>query len=200
MNLLLKEKVRAFDLFEAQSNADLVVFSACSTGMGTVVGNEVLGFSHVLLEAGCSSYLGALWEVSDVATMLMMIFFFGKIRQCIDDRNSKISVAEIWRQTLEEFYNMNAEIARGIIQDLIHIWKDTAPATRRIVQGGMIYLKKLSQYTNTEIDKTIDQGVEGSTDPLDLNFQHPYLYASFTLIGNGALRLLRSEEGPVRSP
>lgn len=200
MNLLLKEKVRAFDLFEAQSNADLVVFSACSTGMGTVVGNEVLGFSHVLLEAGCSSYLGALWEVSDVATMLMMVLFFRKFRQCIDDRNSEISVADIWRQALEEFYNMNTKMARGIIQDLIQIWRDTAPAARGIVQGGMIYLKKLSQYTNTEIDMVIDQGVEDSTDPLDLNFQHPYLYASFTLIGNGALQLLRSEEGRVRSP
>ncbi|EED15877.1 hypothetical protein TSTA_009950 [Talaromyces stipitatus ATCC 10500] len=200
MNLLLKEKVRAFDLFETQSNADLVVFSACSTGIGTVVGNEVLGFSHVLLEAGCSSYLGALWEVNDVATMLMMVLFFRKIRQCIDDSNSNVSVAELWRLALEDFYNMNPKRARGIIQDLIHIWKNTAPAARRIVQGGMIYLKKLSQYTSTEMDMDVYQGVEDSTDPLDLNFQHPYLYASFTLIGNGALRLLRSKECRVRSP
>ncbi|RAO74188.1 uncharacterized protein BHQ10_010200 [Talaromyces amestolkiae] len=200
MNLLLKEKVRALDLFEAQSNADLVVFSACSTGMGTVVGNEVLGFSHVLLEAGCSSYLGALWEVNDIATMLMMVLFFRQIRQCLDDRNSNVSAAELWRLALEDFYNMNPKRARGIIQDLIHIWKNTAPAARQLVQGGMVYLKKLSQCTNTEMDEAVHQGVDDSTDPLDLNYQHPYLYASFALIGNGALRLLRSEECRVQSP
>lgn len=186
-NLSLKEKVRALDLFEAQSSADLVIFSACSTGLGSIVGNEVLGFSHVLVEAGCCSYLGALWEVNDVATMLMMVLFFRKIRQGMDDdNNSRISLSELWRLAMEEFYSLNPNRAREIIQDLMDIWKNTTPAARRTVQGGLIYLKNLSQYA-----MDIDQGVEDPGDPLDLDFQHPYLYASFTLVGNGAIRLRR---------
>ncbi|KAH8704768.1 CHAT domain-containing protein [Talaromyces proteolyticus] len=182
MNLLLKEKVRALDLFEFRSNADLIVFSACLSGLGGLVGNESLGFSHVLLEAGCSSYLGALWEVDDIATLLLMFLFFQKIRQCMDDDKVSDVLTEIWRQTLEEFYNLDQFKARKIIHLLIEIWMETADAGRKpneMVQGGLAYLKRLVK------DPTSDNNLQKADG------DHPYLYASFMLVGNGSLRLLR---------
>jgi CHAT domain-containing protein len=190
MNLLMKENVRAMDFFESRSNADLIVFSACLSGLGHLVGNECLGFSHVLLEAGCSSYLGSLWEVDDIATLLLMFMFFQKIRRCMDGDMISDVMVEIWRQTLEEFYNLDLFKARRLVHLLIEIWVKTADAGKRpneIVQGGLAYLKRLVK----DPSDNNHEKAAGDVHPLDLDFQHPYLYASFMLVGNGSLRLLR---------
>lgn len=153
MNLLLKEKVRVMDFFESRSNAALIVFSACQSGLGGLVGNECLGFSHVLLEAGCSSYLGALWEVDDIATLLLMFIFFRRIRRCMNDVIVGDVLAEIWRQTLEEFYNLDQFKARQLINLLIEIWMETANSGKRpneMVQGGLAYLKRLVKDPTSE--------------------------------------------------
>ena len=69
-----KEKVRVLDLAQSRSRASLIVFAVCFSGIGlsTQVA-DILGFLHAVLEAGCLSYIGSLWEVNDVAAMLLMI-------------------------------------------------------------------------------------------------------------------------------
>jgi tetratricopeptide (TPR) repeat protein len=58
-------------------DADLVVLSACDTGLGKDAGGEgFLGFSQVLFRAGARSLVLSLWEVDDAATALLMTRFY----------------------------------------------------------------------------------------------------------------------------
>jgi CHAT domain-containing protein len=59
-------------------DADLVVLSACQTGLGTeTLGSEgMLGFTQALLQKGARSVVLSRWKVDDDATALLMARFY----------------------------------------------------------------------------------------------------------------------------
>ena len=58
-------------------DADLVVLSACQTGLGRVAGGEgYLGFAQPLFARGARSLVLSLWSVDDNATALLMTRFY----------------------------------------------------------------------------------------------------------------------------
>ena len=58
-------------------DADLVVLSACQTGLGKDSGGEgMLGFTQALLQKGARSVLLSRWKVDDAATALLMTRFY----------------------------------------------------------------------------------------------------------------------------
>ncbi len=58
-------------------DADLVVFSACETGLGKLAGGEgYLGFAQALFIKGARSLVLSQWSVNDVATALLMVRFY----------------------------------------------------------------------------------------------------------------------------
>ena len=70
--LTAEQIVRTWDL-----DADLVVLSACESGLGRYAGGEgYLGFAQPLFARGARSLVLSLWKVDDDATALLMARFY----------------------------------------------------------------------------------------------------------------------------
>lgn len=65
------------EIFSLDLKADLVVLSACQTGLGDLQrGDDVVGMNRAFLFAGTHALLSSLWRVSDVATAIEMKQFY----------------------------------------------------------------------------------------------------------------------------
>jgi CHAT domain-containing protein len=91
--LVTAEEVGAMNL----SQTDLVVLSACDTGLGEVAGGEgLLGLQRAFQVAGARSVVASMWKVHDHATMLLMKRFY---RNMWDKRMGKLEAlreAQLW--------------------------------------------------------------------------------------------------------
>lgn len=112
---------------------DLVVLSACETGLGGNLGDgqEILGFGYQMQRTGAKAAIASLWAVDDGGTQALMSIFYDKLS------SQKITKITALRQ---------AQIS------LIH----------------NLYPKSLK--------------LPGTNAG---NFNHPYYWAAFILIGNG---------------
>jgi CHAT domain-containing protein len=68
------------EAFGLQLHADLVVLSGCSTGLGKVTGDGILGLARAFLYAGTPSVVVSQWDVSDRATAFLMDRFYAGMR------------------------------------------------------------------------------------------------------------------------
>ena len=68
--------LRADEIFGLTLNADLVVLSGCSTGLGRLSGEGLLGLTRSFFFAGSASLVVSHWDISDVATVGLMDRFY----------------------------------------------------------------------------------------------------------------------------
>src|ERR1039458_7956245 len=72
--------LRFGDIVKLRLNTDLVVLSACQTGLGRLVrGEGIDGIARAFLLAGSPRVVVSLWNVNDVATADLMRAFYGKM-------------------------------------------------------------------------------------------------------------------------
>ena len=65
------------EIYGLQLNADLVVLSACQTGLGRIAkGEGVIGLSRALVYSGARNLMVSYWTVSDQATSRLMTSFY----------------------------------------------------------------------------------------------------------------------------
>ena len=67
---------------------NLVVMSACQTGLGNISGEGVFGLQRAFKKAGVQSLLMSLWEVDDDATRLLMTSFYTYLTQGYTKRSA----------------------------------------------------------------------------------------------------------------
>ena len=69
--------LQAGEIFDLKLNADLVVLSACQTGLGKLIrGEGMVGLTRAFMYAGTPSVVVSLWSVSDISTADLMAEFY----------------------------------------------------------------------------------------------------------------------------
>lgn len=80
------------------SRLDLVVLSACQTGMGEIREDGVFGLQRGFKKAGAATLLMSLWSVSDRATQAMMTSFYGYLMKGHSRHDAFLMAQEDLRQ------------------------------------------------------------------------------------------------------
>jgi CHAT domain-containing protein len=91
--ILTAEEVTAMNL----SDVELVVLSACETGLGQSAGGEgLLGLQRAFQVAGAKTVIASLWKVDDVATRDLMERFYDNLWNKNMGKLEALREAQIW--------------------------------------------------------------------------------------------------------
>ncbi|MEM1167821.1 MAG: CHAT domain-containing tetratricopeptide repeat protein [Cyanobacteria bacterium P01_H01_bin.35] len=72
--------LRESDIYGLNLTADLVVLSACETGLGDITTDGVVGIARPFVGAGVPSVVVSLWRVPDAETSKLMIDFYQNLQ------------------------------------------------------------------------------------------------------------------------
>ncbi|MEO1591472.1 MAG: CHAT domain-containing protein, partial [Cyanobacteria bacterium J06632_22] len=99
------------------NNVDLVVLSACETGVGGLGnGEEILGLGYQFQLSGAKSVMASLWAVSDDGTQQLMTEFYAALSQ------GGMTKAEALQQAqLSLLYGQDTETRRGEVRASIEV-------------------------------------------------------------------------------
>ncbi len=146
-------------------DADLVVFSACQTGLGRQAGGEgYLGFAQALFIKGARSLVLSQWNVSDVATALMMARFY---RNLLGQRPG-LSQPMLGAEALDE--------AKQWLRDLTQ--EEVTRELTAIQPGGP------ARPPAAPVESPTAQPAPRPATTGPRPFEHPQFWAPFILIGD----------------
>ena len=157
-----KHDFKVIDLIGLDSKASLVIFAACLSGLGrTTVGNDVLGFSHAVLQSGARAYMGALWSVSDWATMVLMYTFHKQLASIDFDG----SIAQAWRRAQVLVHNQTRHETIKTLEE---------------IQGKCKRRPEALSFKDRHIQRLINNL---RTEDSEMLLDHPFYWSPFILIG-----------------
>ena len=84
---------------------DLVVMSACQTGLGDITGDGVFGLQRGFKKAGANTLLMSLWKVDDTATHILMDNFYKNLTAGKSKHDAFIAAQQHLRTTEEGKFN-----------------------------------------------------------------------------------------------
>lgn len=94
--------LNASEIAHLNLNADMVVLSACNTGLGKVISGEgLLGLQRSFFAAGASSVVSSLWSIYDRSTPLFMAYFYTNLNKYEEDEIGWFNSFLIWADWYE---------------------------------------------------------------------------------------------------
>lgn len=96
---------------------DLVVLSACETGLGDVTGDGVFGLQRGFKKAGANTLIMSLWKVDDRATQLLMTEFYRNLTTGLSKHQAFMNAQQHLRQCEGGKYNNPVYWAAFILLD-----------------------------------------------------------------------------------
>lgn len=86
------------EIYQLDLSPDLVVLSACNTGLGRLIDGEgILGFQRAFLQAGSASVAVTLWSVEDRSTAMLMRSFYQNLNR-LNSEGEGMDYAKALRQ------------------------------------------------------------------------------------------------------
>jgi CHAT domain-containing protein len=90
---------------------DLVVLSACETGLGEITGDGVFGLQRGFKKAGAQSIMMSLWKVDDAATQMLMTQFYTNLTNGKSKRQSLLDAQRYLREyEVEDTVTVNSNL------------------------------------------------------------------------------------------
>jgi CHAT domain-containing protein len=103
---------QTFEIFNARIPSDLVVLSACETGLGKVFSGEgLIGLARAFFYAGADTVCPTLWPVDDESTSELMQRFYGYLLKHRNDDSSSIDKSEALRQAQLDLIERGGELS-----------------------------------------------------------------------------------------
>jgi CHAT domain-containing protein len=145
-------------------DADLVVLSACESGLGRYAGGEgYLGFALALFVKGARSLVLSQWKVDDKATALLMTRFYQNLLCKRSGLSQPLPKAEALDEAKRWLRELTADEVGGALADL-----DRGPVRPLAKVDGPV-----------RVDPSPTPRPSGVRP-----YAHPYYWASFILIGD----------------
>lgn len=104
--ILLSEEIESLDF----SKLNLVVLSACGTGLGNPTNDGVYGLQRAFKKAGAQTIIMSLWNVDDNATALMMETFYQELVKTNSKHQAFKKAQNAVREIFEEPFYWSAFI------------------------------------------------------------------------------------------
>lgn len=104
--ILLSEEIVSLDF----SKLNLVVLSACGTGLGNLTNDGVYGLQRAFKKAGAQTIIMSLWNVDDNATALMMETFYQELIRTNSKHHAFKNAQKTVRDVFEDPYYWSAFI------------------------------------------------------------------------------------------
>jgi CHAT domain-containing protein len=74
--------LQAYEIYNIKLNADLVVLSACRTGLGKLTkGEGLISLARAFMYAGSPTLIVSLWNVEDISTAFLMKQFYSNLQK-----------------------------------------------------------------------------------------------------------------------
>ena len=136
--------LRLHDIYNLNLPADLVVLSACNTGLGKDVrGEGLIGLTRGFMYAGASGVMASLWKVDDEATAeLMKHFYSGMLKDGLPPAAAlRQAQVTMWkRKQWRSPYYWAAFVLQGEYRERIDTRDHTQASTGKIVAAGAMVL------------------------------------------------------------
>ena len=90
------------DILNLNLNSELVVLSACQTGIGkSISGEGLVSLSQAFIQSGCKSAVGAYWKVPDESTKKVMNLFYSNLKDGME-KSKALQTAQLEYMNNEE--------------------------------------------------------------------------------------------------